>query len=852
MANVTITGNFVNHDDDFCTGLLNGEDYTINNGGILTVNSDPAWSKNNAFIGNITVNDGKLIVDGTKIKNIYYTNPTGPFPQLNDILTGVLSNTTGQICYTGARFLNNFNTGFFKIRQQFGNFIDNEPIRVGGWSGNLSGNSLTGWIFFNGEDASTITTQRNGQVIFSGTWFRLGISNGNPGQILQHYCQEPVPCVWVERTSGSNVYDKYLNAGTRWPNSISSGERGYWFRHSGSLVNGTRNILFGSNNAAFPARIPNSGCQILVPNIHVGSTNTTIWATSGMSIVNSVLATRYDFTTTSAGDIYLNKVIGGGFYLNTNQANNVVIESVGFFDQLAASETANQVSIKDVGIGLYESNDNVPLQLTTQAAPVYLENIYTAHRDIGNGENSNLFQNCLNVNGRDLYFYGLRSNAAGNLLAISSCDSINLTGVELVGARANITSSNDITLKNLTFHDKASGIQDTALAQSLVEIGTRSTNITINGLSGMENNLTTYPRTAFVNISNSSNINLWNFGNTGNFLNTRSNTTYIYSIGSQTTDVNLNRIYVLNTVTNHHLDTNADTRIKCSNVWGDTGDAIAFNSLNSNIRGSLCGALTPIGQTAVYGTHFYDCFDSNISGKIGIFFNEKTTETESSNSYVISGNSKFNSLGSLLLLNSGDSITYTWPYFILGYSGFMNVSGRGFFSAGSNLLNAHRYEFDLNTGNGFSDIFLPISGNLTGYRFSPTVGVKPRFRFTATSGNSSNALSAFYVQGMTDINTRLSAIYPLESVAASLNLTNLIAGTEIRVFRTSDDVELTGIESSSTSFTYDYTWEGTDINVYIVIHSLGYVPVRYTNQTLGRNGLNIEVQQQIDRTYFNA
>ena len=388
----------------------------------------------------------------------------------------------------------------------------------------------------------------------------------------------------------------------------------------------------------------------------------------------------------------------------------------------------------------------------------------------------------------------------------------------------------------------------------MFEINTRSTNITIDGLSGLEGAVTTYPRTALVNMANSSYINLRNFGSTGNFLNSRSNTTYIYSIATQTTDVNLNRMYFLNTVTNRHLDTNDCTRIKSTNVWGDTGDSNIVLALNSQNRGALCGVV-PIGQTAVYGTHFYDVFDSQTSGKIGLFLNEKTTDTVSSSAYTTSGSAKFNSLGGLLLLNSGtDSIEYTWPHYILGYSGFLNVSGRGFFSAGQpgpGLLQAHRYEYDLNTGLGFTNVYKAISGNLTGEVVSPTAGFKPRFRFTCISGGTTNLINGFYVQGMTDPRTRLGAQYPVESVAATLNITNLVTGTEVRVFNTSDDSELGGVESSDTSFAYNYTWEGVDTNAYIAVHSLGYVPVRYTNQALGRNGLDIECQQQIDRVYEN-
>jgi hypothetical protein len=87
--------------------------------------------------------------------------------------------------------------------------------------------------------------------------------------------------------------------------------------------------------------------------------------------------------------------------------------------------------------------------------------------------------------------------------------------------------------------------------------------------------------------------------------------------------------------------------------------------------------------------------------------------------------------------------------------------------------------------------------------------------------------------------------------APVLTLTGLKTGSEVRVFRTSDDVELAGIESSGTTFTYGYEWDGADTGVYIVVHALGWLPVRYSGQTLTSAGLTLLVQQTVDRQYAN-
>ena len=87
--------------------------------------------------------------------------------------------------------------------------------------------------------------------------------------------------------------------------------------------------------------------------------------------------------------------------------------------------------------------------------------------------------------------------------------------------------------------------------------------------------------------------------------------------------------------------------------------------------------------------------------------------------------------------------------------------------------------------------------------------------------------------------------------APTLSFTGLQPGTEVRVFRTSDGVELAGTESSGTSFSYPYEWDGADLQVDIVLHHVSYLPIRFSGQYLGSGGLSIPVQQSLDRQYEN-
>jgi hypothetical protein len=97
-------------------------------------------------------------------------------------------------------------------------------------------------------------------------------------------------------------------------------------------------------------------------------------------------------------------------------------------------------------------------------------------------------------------------------------------------------------------------------------------------------------------------------------------------------------------------------------------------------------------------------------------------------------------------------------------------------------------------------------------------------------------------------NVDQDALYPPEQ--KTLSLTGLIASSEVRIFAHGTTTELTGIESSSTSFDYNYTYvAGTYVD--IVIMHLNYNYYRIENYLLPANGGSIPIQQIGDRVYSN-
>ena len=115
--------------------------------------------------------------------------------------------------------------------------------------------------------------------------------------------------------------------------------------------------------------------------------------------------------------------------------------------------------------------------------------------------------------------------------------------------------------------------------------------------------------------------------------------------------------------------------------------------------------------------------------------------------------------------------------------------------------------------------------------------------------NSSGSPIIVQAQGVSNPTTSRGADVTIENVV-SLTLTGLQEDSEVRIYRTSDGVELGGTENSTTSFELSYNYVG-DTEVFIVIHHLNFRYLRITGVILTENDATLPVQQQIDRVYNN-
>lgn len=197
-------------------------------------------------------------------------------------------------------------------------------------------------------------------------------------------------------------------------------------------------------------------------------------------------------------------------------------------------------------------------------------------------------------------------------------------------------------------------------------------------------------------------------------------------------------------------------------------------------------------------------------------------------SFVVNSSSSIqNCTINVSTLNAGEGWCYTTTPNIFANNSFVSTGTAGHALV---LLQTGTYSFTGNTFTGFG-----LSGSVNAALFN----------------NSSGSITLNIVDG--DVPTYRDGINALTVInnAKTLTLTNIVEDSEIRVFRSSDNVELASTESSTTTFEYQYNYVN-DIDVDIVVLHISYEYLRLSSITLGSEGVSIPVQQRLDRVYSNS
>jgi hypothetical protein len=851
MANQTVSVNR-NLDDAAISGLANGEDITIDTGAKLTINSDVRWAQQAAVIGNITIDSGtggSCTVDGTRVWWIPFDASTGNVPVLG---TQGVNNCTGSIAGTG-EFLGIWTAqgvapsasgtampanGFLKLRSFTVAFADNEVITLPGGATctvNSSTGGRRGWIHIVGEESSSITVPRLGQFESLGDWFELGTTNGADDQTIQFYVQDQCPALQIETGAGTGIYEWWLCAGTtRWAQAnlrVATDARGKLFgcTTAGVITIATR----VGNDSGFK---PPTGCRVRAPNIHYSSSTSANWATN---LRSTTLATRWDFTTTSAGEVELDKSSFNA-YASFTQAYALEVTDCSFLDQLLVSECATRPVITRAAVGLSAAIDTPPIQVQSCFSGATMEGCVAVRFESEFGDTGTTVTDCddVTITGGIYYTFGDntvagfdRGSVDTGALTLAKVTNSTVSGVTVIGASLRIVASSDIEVTNTIFGcNLEERTTNTVNGVAAVDISTGSSRITVTGYGGNFAGIAnTHPYPAIVRIASSRNCVVQNIGTPESPYDCGSANACggAVEFAENASDHKVRRVYVSNARIAGAFGTNSDAKISLANVWGDDADTgLVMQMINSSGRG-LRSTNPTDGSLAVYGTHFYDTFVSTTEARM-IFLANEPTALSGTKLQTTSGTAIYTSTGSVKLTTVGDAVTWETDYFCLGWTALNNAAPT---FSGTNSAN-HTIEYQIDTGSGWSIWKTATGANLSSETITSTGGFKMKLRATCNTAGPTNAIINIRITGTTTSTAR-KELYPLQTVPVAVTALDAetsapIDGARV-LLRASVGTTVTITRSGSTA-TVTHTAHGLRSNTKVAI--FGAVQGEYNRSKL--------------------
>lgn len=844
MANQTISVS-ANHDDK--TGRLAGEDFTITSGATLTLDSMPHLTAM-GILGDITISDGTLHIDGRYAREVTYSSGTGTLP-----VVGAAASWTGG---TGKVIRLNSGdnaSGTMTITRQTG--VDpTGTITDGTWSATVD-SSKNGFLIVYGEDQDWGSVDGRSSLIINGDWYEVGVGDGTDSQTLELPHTGHQPCIWVETGNGTGVFDKWFrvvpSASIIFYNNISQFGATYESGFVFDQTFGDATVTFGTSTAG---GVPPSGARIRIPNVHIGTTTTAAPTTE----VNS--ATFASHIGVVAPNTNLNVAIdhlnGSSCYVDFRGTNAVTVSDScwGLSTTAALLQKVNAAAYFD-NVAIVDGSHGV--------AGCYLPAVTTGVIDNLGGIT---FNNCL-------IYAGNNANNNGGLV-LTTMANIAFTGVnKLVPnqqdentcyALRGLTASNG-TAETLICLGGQLGLTTGANNWEVDELiyglppgrGTTEQNMgaiahtASKGLIVHSGRLASGAKHGTVQIvvcTDSDTVTVRNFGEIDAKIDGEARCTGIVNLAGISSNITLQRMWYTNCNTTQVLTMlNSVADITIENCSTDYNDEIELDGNRVIAKGIHGASGAPDASTGVEGdntnciaTIFLDYFKSDTTGAIGLNFNDRGVK-HLNDVEIVSGTPSWNGLCDLLMRTTGDQVIYTWPYSIKGHTGFQNAAIQ---AAGVNHLTNHSYEYSVDTGSGWTAWATANGANLSAETISPA-GFKFKLRITCTTAAATNAIKGFAALTTTTIADQKANLYDLD--VNTVTFTGLPTGCDVVVLVAGTSTILDQKDQLAGT-TYSYTYSGAQ-SIDIGFIKPGYVPYYVRNLALTTTDSSIPVTLTPDRNY---
>lgn len=415
-------------------------------------------------MGNIALSStlgGIIEFNSTKVRLIQYTGGSGTVPALNTtisqgsasgILLGVYSNLISAPITTGGSMPV---SGFILIRQW--NSVSYSAGVLTGITATSSGIDRPGWLEIVGVDLSTCTINRLNKFYAYGDYFDfLGVTTDGTRstgyQIPNNGGNMWVPGVEVE-TDVTDVYEFYPNAGTQTALDTKIATDAIRGKFCWITTDGL--VMFGHDGInSSGGYCPPSGRKIRVANLffqNCSSASPTVNTTP-----HATLASRYEFATNGGGFVEMDRV-SMNWYCNFNQPFAINLTNTFTFETIILTECASSIAWYNVGVGQSALISSNSLTLSYNFAGGTLDKCVWTRGVMSASAHYIIAMSYLNgftfTNQKFQQIHGTRGNASTGCASLIYCTNCKFENNTHGGGKFLITSSNNITYKNITYYD---------------------------------------------------------------------------------------------------------------------------------------------------------------------------------------------------------------------------------------------------------------------------------------------------------------------------------------------------------------------------------------------------------------
>lgn len=524
--------------------------------------------------------------------------------------------------------------GFIKLRTKTGNFIPGETIALpGGATIVASDSGRVSWLHIQGREASAISIAKSTTTKLLGEWHLLGITDGTVNQKFQFPVTDACAGIYVETGPDTGQYEWWMSGGARWGTVI-------WY-----IPTDTRGKYFGSNPATGVITIakrsttvecgflPPAGCRVLIGNLILSNVASTNYA------INTVSATdtsKFSISTTANGVLEIDKVTCN-WRCDFQTPYSISVKNSSILLNLVINNSVKKPLVQNVGIGLFSNFDRAAIALTSNVLGSDIFRIFATRYKgdtsstwtvtVADNYGTTVIQDVV------IHIFGntttrLRTMANVYTLAVYRTADIILDGIKTAGANILFSATRASRIYRTQYADLIMGA--TTTSGPTVGFGfSNSSDAIVSGFSNYDNIPNVNPYAGILQAySTSSLIYLIDVGTPQNPYNGGAVGFEIgYAVNSTSSkDIKVRRVY-LSTHRSAILSINATLDgLEAIDVWGraDIGQTLGCsNAVTRNCRWSR----STTGQSACYGRHFEDFFNTTTAKFLNVVFNEASDKT---------------------------------------------------------------------------------------------------------------------------------------------------------------------------------------------------------------------------------